>query len=105
MHPNLGGCRFSVDDPIGFQEYEGTGIIFAFAGTNGLDNPNQLNKANRVVVTLGVNQLGIPDWSNFGLCGLTNSKPISDPNAPFIIFWPSYPCTMSVTDLKGSLVQ
>jgi hypothetical protein len=103
--PNLSmaAYAFSVDDAISFQQYEGTGIIFAFAGTTGLDNPNQLDNRNRVTVTLGVSQNGIPQWSQFGLCSLTNSRPI-DPNAPFIQFWPTYPCTVSVTDLKGKLV-
>jgi hypothetical protein len=103
--PNLSmaAYAFSVDDAISFQQYEGNGIIFAFAGTTGLDNPNQLDNRNRVTVTLGIAQNGIPQWSQFGLCSLTNSKPI-DPNAPFVRFWPTYPCTVSVTDLKGKLV-
>jgi hypothetical protein len=103
--PNLAmaAYAFSVDDAISFQQYEGTGIIFAFAGTAGLDNPNQLDNKFRITVTLGVSYNGVAQWSQFGFCSLNNSRAL-DPSAPFAQFWPNYPCTVSVTDLKGSLV-
>ncbi len=101
----MAAYAFSVDDAIGFQSYPGDGIIITLAGVNGMDNPNELDPTKRVVITLGPEHPGIPEWSTISLCSPTFTKPV-DPSFTSVLFYPlGYPCTITARDLKGLAYQ
>jgi FG-GAP-like repeat/FG-GAP repeat len=106
---NMAAYAFSVDDAIGFQSYPGEGIIITLAGVNGLDNPNVLDPSKRVVITMGVEHPGIPEWASIALCNPNFIKPI-DPSFTSVLFYPALippapACTITIRDLKNAVYQ
>ena len=103
---DMAAYSFSVDDAIGFQSYKGDGLIITFAGSKGLDNNTKLDKSKRVVVSLQVHNIGVPEWASIGICSQEADFGDVDPLHPSFEFYPpSYPCTFTATDLKGKKYQ
>ncbi|MFL6796059.1 MAG: FG-GAP-like repeat-containing protein [Xanthobacteraceae bacterium] len=102
---NMAAYAYSVDDAIGFQSYPGVGLIITYAGDTGLDNKTPLDRTKRVVVSLGVEHQGVPEWDSVGFCSNDTSKNV-DPLFPSFTFYPAgYPCTFTAKDLKGAKYQ
>ena len=103
---HMAAYAFSVDDATGFQHYRGDGLIIAFAGDNGLDNKQPLDKAKRVVVTLGTIHAGVAEWARVGVCSNEADYQNVDPKFASVEFYPpSYPCMFTATDLAGRKYQ
>jgi hypothetical protein len=101
---------FSVDDAIGFQSYPGDGLIITLGGcgtpqTGGLNPCKQLDRSQRVVVSMGVKVPGVPEWAEYGACRDDVNKDF-DPLFASAVFYPtSYPCTFTAKDIAGQKYQ
>jgi len=96
---------FSIDDAVGFQHYNGTGLIYAIGGTNGLDNPNELDKKKLVNVVYG-HPPNTTLWQSVGICSETADSFDLKPEDPaFDFFPPQYPCLISAKNVDGNIYQ
>jgi hypothetical protein len=101
---------FSVDDFVGFLQFIGDGLIVTFGpGCTGLQPCRSLNRNERVVLTLGPIQSGVPEWASASFnCNIPYTQRLD--LGPVVEFYPqnataSTPCLVTAKDLKGKQYQ
>lgn len=102
---DMAAYAFSIDDAIGFQHYEGTGLNYAAGGTRGLANKTKLDKEKLVNISYG-HPPNTTLWKSIGVCSDNANDQNLNPNFPSIdVFPPAYPCVISALNVDGNVYQ
>ncbi|MEP9354067.1 hypothetical protein ABLE93_10785 [Xanthobacter sp. KR7-65] len=111
---NASSYAFSIDDHESFQKFEGTGLVFAVGGPNGLPLNKRVPPAlppaydwYTASVTPGYQQ-GTTGWKAYGLCSETANREFPNDVGGVIGLNPRTtpaPCTVTFEDTTGKLFK